>query len=48
MGKGSSRRPVQVSNEEFGDNWSHAFRRNDKNMEKNRYKRKKRKNAEKD
>lgn len=39
MGKGSRRRPQQVSDEEFEDNWNAVFKRDKKNVEKNRYKR---------
>ena len=39
MGKGSVRRPTQIDSDEFEDNWERIFKRNDKNLEKNRYRR---------
>jgi hypothetical protein len=33
------KKKLTVSQEEFEDNWNTAFKRNDKNVEKNRYKR---------
>lgn len=44
MGKGSRRRPTQIDDGEFEENWNRIFRREGKNVEKNRYKRNQRKN----
>lgn len=38
-GKGDKRRPQLVDDETMECNWVHAFKRNDKNQEKNRYRR---------
>jgi len=32
MGKGSGRRPTEIEEDEFEDNWEVAFRRSDKNQ----------------
>jgi len=39
VGKGSKRRPLQVDENDMEANWHHVFKRENKNQEKNRYKR---------
>ena len=37
MGKGSGRRKLNITDDELEENWNRIFKRDDKNVEKNRY-----------